>query len=53
MRVEFRADMLNAFNHVQWTDLDTEFSDEDGSTFGWVTGARDGRFVQFLLRVQF
>lgn len=53
MRVEFRADMLNAFNHVQWSGVDTEFSDEDGNTFGWITGARDGRFIQFLLRFQF
>jgi hypothetical protein len=53
MRVEFRADMLNAFNHVQWNDVDTDFSDEDGNTFGWITGARDGRFIQFLLRFQF
>jgi hypothetical protein len=52
-RVEVRADMLNAFNHTQWSDIDATFDDSAGSTFGWVTAARDGRFVQLLLKVSF
>ncbi len=53
LRVEFRADMLNAFNHIQWSGVNTTFDDATGNTFGWITGARDGRYVQFLLRIAF
>jgi hypothetical protein len=53
LRVEFRADLLNALNHIQWSGIDSSYSDEQGNTFGWITGARDGRFVQFLLRLSF
>ncbi len=51
LRVEFRADLLNAFNHIQWSGVNTTFSDATGNTFGWITGASDGRYTQFLLRV--
>jgi hypothetical protein len=51
--IEFRGDLLNAFNHAQWTEIDTEFTDSPSSTFGWVTNARDGRIVQLGLRVTF
>jgi hypothetical protein len=53
LRVDFRADMLNALNHIQWSGVNSTFSDAQGNTFGWITGARDGRFVQFLLRMSF
>jgi hypothetical protein len=53
LRVQFRGDMLNALNHIQWSGINSTFSDAQGNTFGWITGARDGRFVQFLLRVSF
>ena len=53
VRTEFRCDMLNAFNHTQWSSVDSYFNDAQGSTSGWITGARDPRFVQFLLRVPF
>lgn len=53
VRVEFRADMDNAFNHTQWSGINTTYSDATGNTFGWITGARDGRYTQFLLRVLF
>ena len=51
--VEFRAEMYNLFNHTQFKEIDTTFSTFTGSTFGWVTGAHDGRFLQFGLRVTF
>lgn len=53
LRVEYRADLLNAFNHVQWSGVNTTFSDATGNTFGWISGARSGRNVQMLLRVSF
>lgn len=52
-RVEFRSDFLNALNHTQWRSVDTTFSDTAGSTFGWITGGREGRIVQLGLRVSF
>ncbi len=53
LRVEFRADLLNAFNHTQWGGIDTTFNDAEGSTFGWITWAREPRIVQLGLRVSF
>ena len=49
----FRADMYNALNHSQWRYLDTTFSTAEGSTFGRVTEAREGRIVQLSLKLQF
>lgn len=51
--IEFRGDLLNAFNHPQWSSIDTDFTDSPDSTFGWVTGAREGRIVQLGLRMSF
>jgi hypothetical protein len=53
VKVLFRADLYNALNHAQWRDLDTTFSTAAGSTFGRVTGAREGRIVQLSLKVAF
>ena len=53
MRVQFRADLSNAFNHTQWSGVNTTYSNLAGNTFGWITGARDPRFVQFFLRAAF
>lgn len=53
LRVQFRADLLNAFNHTQWSSINTTYTNAPGNTFGWITGARDPRFVQFLLRTSF
>ena len=52
-RLLFRADLFNALNHAQWRYLDTEFNTGDGSTFGRVTGAREGRIVQLSLKLTF
>jgi len=49
----FRADMYNALNHAQWRYLDTEFNTGEGSTFGRVTDAREGRIVQLSLKLTF
>jgi hypothetical protein len=50
---EFRADLFNALNHTQWSGVDTFFSTEPGNTFGYVTGAREARIVQFGLKILF
>jgi hypothetical protein len=51
--IEFRAEMFNAFNHTQWRYVDTDYNDSPTSTFGWLTGAREPRIVQFGLRLSF
>jgi hypothetical protein len=51
--VALRGELLNAFNHTQWSNINSTFSDAAGNTFGWVTGARPGRVVQLILRVSF
>jgi hypothetical protein len=53
VRAELRVDLNNAFNHTQWSGINSTYSDATGNTFGWITGARDGRYTQFLLRVLF
>ena len=53
MNLEFRAEMYNFFNHTQYKNINTNFSTFSGTTFGWITSARDGRFIQFGLRLTF
>lgn len=53
LRVEFRSEMYNFFNHTQFKEINTEFSTFSGTTFGWITGAHDGRYMQFGLRITF
>jgi hypothetical protein len=53
LRAEFRADLFNAFNHTQWSGVNTSFDNRSGNTFGRVTGAREPRIVQMGLRIMF
>lgn len=53
INLEFRAEMYNFFNHTQYKDINTSFSTFTGTNFGWITSARDGRFIQFGLRLTF
>jgi hypothetical protein len=49
-RIQFRADMFNAFNHTQFSVV----SQQRGvSTFGQYTGARRAREIQFGLKAYF
>lgn len=51
----FRADAFNAFNHPQWSSIDT-YDDRQvnaQSEFGWITGGRPGRSMQLNLRFVF
>jgi hypothetical protein len=53
MNVRFRGDFFNAFNHTQWSGVDTTFNTASNSTFGFATGAREPRIMQLGLTVSF
>ena len=50
VRFQFRADMLNAFNHANLTGVETNITN---ARFGRLTGATDPRMIQFHLRLAF
>jgi hypothetical protein len=58
-RIQFRAEMINAFNHTQFTTLNTSCPNTASSLscvvatsrFGQLTGTRNPREVQFGIRV--
>ncbi|MGH9786935.1 MAG: hypothetical protein ACRD88_22415 [Terriglobia bacterium] len=50
MQFQFRADMLNVFNHIDLTSIRTRLNASD---FGTKIGATDPRAVQFHLRLSF
>lgn len=58
-RIQFRAEMINAFNHPQFTGLSTGCPNTatslscvvEGSRFGQLTSTRNPREVQFGIRV--
>jgi hypothetical protein len=56
--IQFRSEFYNAFNHTQFSGLDTTARfDPAGAqvnaNFGAYTSARDGRRIQFSLRLMF
>lgn len=54
LHLEFRADAFNAFNHTQWTGVNTTYP--TGSTqypFGQVNGAREARIGQVAAKLVF
>jgi len=54
LHAEIRADMFNAFNHTQWTSVDTVLNDTvSGDQFGQVTGGREGRIIQLGAKLVF
>jgi hypothetical protein len=53
IRMDFRAEFYNAFNHSQWSNINLNYSTAQGNTFGWVTGAREPRVVELGLRLSF
>jgi outer membrane receptor protein involved in Fe transport len=50
MRLQFRLESFNAFNHTQFNSVDTNLT---SATFGIVNGARAGRINQLGLKVLF
>ena len=51
MRLEFRAEFFNLFNHTQFLNPDGNIS--DGTDFGKVKHTRDPRQMQFALKFSF
>jgi hypothetical protein len=52
IRMEFRGDVFNIWNHAQFYSVDGDVSNQ-GSTFGQVQHIRDPRLVQFALKFFF
>jgi hypothetical protein len=50
LKLEFKADMANAFNHTQYSGIATNMS---GIGFGQITSALPGRMIQLQLRLAF
>jgi len=48
--LEFRAEMFNAFNNVQWGAPSTNFT---STQFGQISTTFDPRIIQFGLKLQF
>lgn len=44
MRIQLRAESYNTFNHTEWNNIDTQFTDKN---FGQVTSTYDPRTWQF------
>jgi hypothetical protein len=51
LRLEFRGQLFNAFNHSQFFQPDGNIT--DGSDFGRIKRARDPRLIQFALKLIF
>ena len=52
LRVEFRTELFNVFNHAQFYSIDGN-SGNAGTTFGQPQKVRDPRLVQFALKLLF
>jgi len=52
MKMEFRADVFNVWNHAQFYTVDGNISNQ-GATFGQVLHTRDPRLFQFALKFRF
>jgi hypothetical protein len=50
LRVDFRAEMFNVFNHAQFNN---PVSDPTSPSFGQLTSVKDARLIQFGLKVVF
>jgi hypothetical protein len=51
MKLQFRAEAFNVFNHAQFFNPDGNFNDI--GSFGFVSGARDPRIMQVALKLLF
>ena len=48
--VEFRAEFFNAFNHTEWNNISTTFTN---GNFGAITSTHDPREIQLGLKLYF
>ena len=53
LRVQFRAELFNAFNHAQFNAPNGRYSASTSSQFGRVNSARRGRVGQFGIKIMF
>jgi hypothetical protein len=54
LHIEFRADAFNAFNHTQWTSLNTTYPNGNPQfPFGSVSSAREARIGQIAAKLVF
>lgn len=53
--LQFRAESFNTFNHTQWSTINAydDRAVNSASQFGYVTGGRNGRNMQFALKFIF
>jgi hypothetical protein len=51
MKLEFRTEIFNVFNHTQFFNPDGNIT--DGASFGKVSRARDPRLIQLAMRLTF
>jgi hypothetical protein len=52
MRMEFRGDIFNVWNHAQFYSVDGNVGNQ-GATFGRPLHVHDPRLVQFALKFHF
>src|SRR5262249_11298727 len=59
VRMQFRSEFFNAFNHPSFTTIGTSLTTTSAgvnpnvNNFGVVTGTRDARVIQFALKLNF
>jgi len=53
MKIQFRAEAFNVFNHAQFNNPSGNFSNSGQGGFGYVTSARDPRIMQVALKLLF
>jgi hypothetical protein len=54
LHLDFRGDAFNAFNHTQWTGVNTTYPDGNAQfPFGMVNGAREARIGQVAAKLVF
>lgn len=53
MKLQFRAEAFNLFNHAQFNNPSGQFNNTGVNGFGYVTSARDPRIMQVALKLLF
>jgi hypothetical protein len=53
LKVQFRAEAFNIFNHAQFMNPSGNFNNSGAGGFGYVTAARDPRIMQLALKFLF